>query len=240
MLTLTVDVHRASKSDTRTAEFLLTLLDALRAKDGDGHMWPQAVWDTEALQGIESAKRQTLPPTVYPVVQRQAVARLASAKSVDEIVALASVADGRDEHFRDAADKASQVITAAPRSGIRDLAASLVIGPLIETAPPRAVALGCEALGAGMTNGTAAFAVSRSTKECPAVKTALHNHPNYSKTWIEMKCGSLDRDALREMPARFLDEKWRRKTLTDSSLQANPHDLVDWETGLLLAACPRK
>jgi hypothetical protein len=242
LLTLAVDVHRAGKSDARTAEFELVVLDELLAKKDDS--WPRVVWDTEVLQGVNGG-RQALPPTVYPEVQRQAVARLAKAASVNEIFALAAVADVRDPQFANAAQSAMKVLTAATRSGLKDAAVSLVIGPLIDGSPARASALGCEALGAGMTNGTAAFAVSRApsatkdSKECPALKTALQAHPYYSKTWFGMKCGSLDREALTEMPKRFLDDKWKRKTLSDAAFNANPHDLIDWEQGLLTATCPK-
>lgn len=238
MLRLAVDVYRASKSEARTAEWQLVLLDVLLAKNDT--WWPRAVWDTEILQGV-NGNSAALPPTVYPELQRQAAARLANAKTMLEIFSLVAIADGKDPQLAKAAPAVMKVLMAAPRTGLRDAATSLVLGSVLATGDPHAPALGCDALGAGMTNGVAALAASRATKECPAVKTALREHPNYSKTWFEMKCGPFDRDTLADVPKRALDDKWKRKTLTDAAFNANPHELlVDWETGLLAASCPKK
>lgn len=238
MLRLAVDVYRASKSEARTAEWQLVLLDALLAKNDT--WWPRAVWDTEILQGVNNDSA-ALPPTVYPELQRQAAARLANAKTMLEIFSLVAVVDGKDPQLAKAAPSVMKVLMASPRTGLRDAATSLFLGSLMATDDARAAAFGCDALGAGMTNGITALAASRGTKECAAVKPALREHPNYSKAWMEVKCGPFDREAIKDAPKRSLDDKWKRKTLTDAAFNANPHELlIDWETGLLAASCPKK
>lgn len=234
-LSLAIDVRGVS-TPQRTAKLLLTMLDLFLAQDDDG--WPHAVWTMELLQDVPSAaEKGALPHDVYLELQDRAAERLAHAKTVKEIAALASVAEGRTGFFREAAPSAMKVLLAAPASGLRDAAVSLVLGPLIETAPTFATKLACEALGAGLTSGTAGLVFSVYVTECPPIAKAVRALPSYSKKWFAERCAATQRDALSELPTQFLDDKWKRKVLGDSAFRANPHDLVSWDTGLLAAAC---